>query len=376
MILTNETDLWSSYDWQMENQITDLAGLEPHLNLTEQERIDFEQCDELFKVRISPYWLSLMDKDNPNCPIRRQSLPNSEELTINLHDKEDPLNEEADMKVPGLTHRYPDRVLLYAVNVCAMYCRHCTRKRKVSSPSSAVRKQQLQGAINYIREHTEVRDIVVSGGDPLSLDDETLDWLLGSLRAIPHVEIIRLGTRMPCTMPFRITDAFVEMVKKHHPIFVNTQFNHPRECTAEAKAACERLVNAGCVVGNQTVLLKGVNDDPEIIKTLNKKLLTMRVRPYYLYMCDLSRGIGHFRTSLDKAMEIMKALRGWTSGLAVPAFVIDAPGGGGKIPILPNYVKKIEGDKVVMVNYKGDECTYFLGETSKIADNVESVVGM
>jgi lysine 2,3-aminomutase len=285
-------------------------------------------------------------------------VPTLGELVFTPVDLEDPLAEERDMPVPGITHRYPDRVLFYTTHNCPVYCRHCTRKRKVADPTSAAAKQQIEGGLKYIEEHTEIRDIVISGGDPLSLSDERLDYLLGRLRAIPHVEIFRLGTRNLVTLPQRITDDFVKIVRKYHPVFVNTHFNHPKECTAEAFEACRRVADAGCVIGNQMVLLKGVNDSPPLVKELNHKLLMMRVRPYYIYQCDLAQGISHFRTPVETGLEIIEALRGHTSGLAVPHFVVDGPDGGGKIPLAPNYVVKHEGKTWVLRNYAGKQFTY------------------
>jgi lysine 2,3-aminomutase len=280
------------------------------------------------------------------------------ELNFAPNDLDDPLAEERDMPVPGITHRYPDRVLFYTTHNCPVYCRHCTRKRKVSDPTSATAKAQIEGALAYIEEHSEIRDIVISGGDPLSLSDDRLDYILGRLRAIPHVEIFRLGTRNLVTLPQRVTDDFVRMLRAHHPVYVNTHFNHPKECTAEAFEAARKLADAGCVIGNQMVLLKGVNDDPVVVKELNHKLLLMRIRPYYIYQCDLSKGISHFRTPVEAGLRIIRALRGHTSGLAVPHFVVDAPNGGGKIPLNPDYVVSHQGKRWVLRNYAGEEFTY------------------
>jgi lysine 2,3-aminomutase len=292
-----------------------------------------------------------MDPEDPTCPVRLQSVPTSGELHILPSDLDDPLAEERDMPVRGLTHRYPDRVLFYITHHCPVYCRHCTRKRKVANPTSAAAKRQIDDGIAYITKHTEVRDVVVSGGDPLSMSDDRLDDILGRLRAIPHIEIFRLGTRNLVTLPQRITDGFARMLRKHQPVFLNTHFNHPKECTAEAFEAARKLVDAGCVVGNQMVLLKGINDDPKIVKELNQKLLMMRIKPYYIYQCDMAKGISHFRTPIETGLEIMESLRGWTSGLAVPHFVIDAPNGGGKVPLTPSYVVGREGKRVLLRNY-------------------------
>jgi lysine 2,3-aminomutase len=349
---------WNNWIWQQQKRVKNLDDLRKVINVTDEEVKAYEGSVEMFNMSITPYYAALMDPNDPNCPIRLQAVPKIGELHVAPEDMEDPLAEERDMPVPGLTHRYPDRVLFYTTHNCAMYCRFCTRKRKVSDPGSAAQKQQLDGALEYIRNHPEIRDVVVSGGDPLSNSDERLDYILGSLRAIPHVEMFRLGTRNLVTLPQRITDDFIYMLRKHHPVYVNTHFNHPKECTREAYDACRRLADAGVPISNQAVLLKGVNDSVEIFKELNHKLLMMRVRPYYIYQCDLSQGIGHFRTPIEKGFEIIEGLRGWTSGLAVPHMVIDAPGGGGKIPILPDYYQGKVGRTVTLRNYKGEKFTY------------------
>jgi len=349
---------WNDWQWQQRNRVTTLDALDRVIDVTEDERTAFEKSHAEFHMGITPYYAALMDPTDPNCPIRLQSVPAQGELHVLPEDLEDPLAEERDMPVPGITHRYPDRVLFYTTHNCPVYCRHCTRKRKVSDPTTAAAKKQLEGGLEYIAAHPEIRDIVISGGDPLSLSDDRLDYILGRLRDIPHVEMFRLGTRNLVTLPQRVTDDFVHMLRKHHPVFVNTHFNHPKECTAEAFEACRKLADAGCVIGNQMVLLKGVNDDAKIVKELNHKLLMMRVRPYYIYQCDLSQGISHFRTPISKGLEIMEALRGHTSGLAVPQFVVDAPGGGGKIPLLPEYVVKREGKRLVLRNFENEEFVY------------------
>ncbi|NUM89430.1 MAG: lysine 2,3-aminomutase [Bdellovibrionales bacterium] len=350
---------WNSWIWQQQNRVRNLEGLEKVIRVTDDEKKAYEGSVEMFNMSITPYYASLMEPEDPNCPVRLQAVPKLGELTIRPEDLEDPLAEERDMPVPGITHRYPDRVLFYTTHNCAMYCRFCTRKRKVSDPGSAAQKQQLDNGLEYIRNHPEIRDVVISGGDPLSNSDERLDYILSSLRAMPHIEMFRIGTRNLVTLPQRITDDFVHMVKQYHPVFVNTHFNHPKECTREAMDACRRLADAGVAISNQMVLLKGINDDPKIVKALNHKLLMMRVRPYYIYQCDLSQGISHFRTPIEKGLEIIESLRGWTSGLAQPHLVIDAPGGGGKIPILPQYLLAKEGKKVTLRNYKQQQFTYF-----------------
>jgi len=353
------TARWDDWTWQQRERITRLEQLEKVLHLTDDERRAVKETDAEFHMGITPYYAALMDRNDPNCPIRLQSVPTMGELTIAAADLEDPLAEERDMPVPGITHRYPDRVLFYTTHNCPVYCRHCTRKRKVSDPTSAAAKKQIEDSLAYIAAHTEIRDVVVSGGDPLSLSDDRLDYILGRLRAIPHVEIFRLGTRNLVTLPQRVTDDFVRMLRKHHPVFVNTHFNHPKECTAEAFEAARRLADAGCMIGNQMVLLKGVNDDPKVVKELNHKLLLMRIRPYYIYQCDLSRGISHFRTPVESGIRIIEHLRGHTSGLAVPHFVVDAPNGGGKIPVQPQYVVEHEGKRWLLRNYAGKQFEYF-----------------
>jgi len=312
------------------------------------------QLDKFFQARINPYYLSLIQERDD--PIWKQCVPSSEELE-DFDGSEDPLNEDAMSPVPNITHRYPDRVLFLVTSQCGMYCRFCTRKRKVGN-SDKISMRNLESAFKYIEQHKEIRDVILSGGDPLMLTDTMLEKILKRLRLIPHLEIIRIGSKMPCVLPQRITPKLCSMLKKYHPIYVNTHFNHPREVTAESKKACEMLADAGCPVGNQTVLMKGVNDDPATIKLLMQKLLFMRVKPYYLYMADETKGANHFRTSIRKGIEIMDSLRGHTSGLAVPYFVIDAPGGGGKIPILPEYVLHHDEEKIIMRNYKGDIFMY------------------
>lgn len=350
---------WHSWIWQQQHRIKSMDQLEKVINVTDNERMAFEKSNEMFHMGITPYYATLMDKDDPNCPVRLQSVPNQGELTILPTDLEDPLAEERDMPVPGVTHRYPDRVLFYTTHNCPVYCRHCTRKRKVSDPGSAAQLQQLENGLKYIEGNKAIRDVIISGGDPLSLGDDRLEWILSRLRACDHIETIRLGSRNLVTLPFRLTDNFVNILKKYHPIHVNTHFNHPKECTREAFDAATRLADAGCTLGNQTVLLKGVNDDWRIMKELMHKLMLMRIRPYYIYQCDLSQGISHFRTPIEKGVEIIENLRGHTSGLCIPQFVVDAPGGGGKIPVNPNYVVSHEGKKWVLRNFRKQEFVYY-----------------
>ncbi|HRK02318.1 MAG TPA: KamA family radical SAM protein [Oligoflexia bacterium] len=350
---------WHSWIWQQQQRIKSMEQLEKAINVTPDERLAFEKSNEMFHMGITPYYATLMDKDDPNCPVRQQSVPKTSELTILATDLEDPLAEERDMPVPGVTHRYPDRVLFYTTHNCPVYCRHCTRKRKVSDPGSAAQLAQLENGLKYIEGNKAIRDVIISGGDPLSLGDDRLEWIISRLRACDHIEIIRLGSRNLVTLPFRITDAFINMLRKYHPIHINTHFNHPKECTREAFDTAAKLADAGFTLGNQAVLLKGVNDDPAIMKELMHRLMLMRIRPYYIYQCDLSQGISHFRTPIEKGIEIIEALRGHTSGLCVPHFVVDAPGGGGKIPIMPNYVVKHEGKQWTLRNYAKKQYTYY-----------------
>ena len=349
---------WNSWIWQQQKRIKSMEVLEKVINVTDEEREAFAKSHEMFNMGITPYYASLMDPNDPNCPIRLQSVPKLGELTILTDELEDPLAEERDMPVPGVTHRYPDRVLFYTSHNCPVYCRHCTRKRKVSDPSSATQTKQLEEGLAYIAAHKEIRDVVISGGDPLSNSDERLEYILSRLRAMEHIQVFRIGTRNLVTLPQRVTEQFAQMVSKYHPVYIHTHFNHPKECTQEAFDVCARLANAGCMINNQMVLLKGVNDKPEIVKELNHRLLMMRVRPYYIFQCDMTQGIGHFRTPVEVGMNIIEHLRGWTSGMAVPHFVIDTPGGGGKIPVLPNYVVSHEGKQWILRNYKKKQFEY------------------
>lgn len=318
------------------------------------DRTVAESLNEFFQVRINPYYLGLIRE--PGDPIWLQCVPDIRELN-DFDADDDPLNEDAMSPVPNITHRYPDRALFLTTSQCGLYCRFCTRKRKVGDQDK-ISMKGLEAAFNYLEQHTEIRDVILSGGDPLMLTDVMLEKILKRLRTIPHIEIIRLGTKMPCVLPQRITPKLVEMLKKYHPIYVNTHFNHPWEITPESSKACEMLSNAGCPVGNQMVLMKGVNDDPLVVRELMQKLLKIRVRPYYIYMADQTKGTHHFRTSIAKGLEIIEKLRGWTSGLAVPHFVIDAPGGGGKIPLIPNYVLHYDEDKIILRNYENKVFAY------------------
>jgi len=352
---------WKNWKWQIRNSIQSMEDLLKilKLDLSREEKAQLEMTLEKFPMSITPYYLSLIDpSDFDNDPIAKQAIPQPSELIMNVCDMEDPLAEDKDSPVAHLTHRYPDRVLLHASNLCSMYCRHCTRKRKVGDHDRIPGFDELQPALDYIREHQEVRDVLISGGDPLMLSDEALDRLLSAVSDIPHVEMIRIGTRMPVVLPYRITENLISIFKKYKPLYINTHFNHPREVTRSSRQALDMLVEAGVVMGNQSVLLAGINDCPRILKSLNHKLLQNRVRPYYLYQCDLSEGLSHFRTPVGKGIEIMESLIGHTSGLAVPTYVIDAPGGGGKIPVMPQYLISWSTNKVVLRNYEGVITTY------------------
>jgi len=352
---------WTDWKWQMRNCIKSVDQFETLLGieLEEKQRKKIELTIKKFPLSITPYYLSLINaEDYQNDPTFLQAFPAPAELEIHQNDMADPLAEDQDSPAPGITHRYPDRVLFHVSNVCAMYCRHCTRKRKVGDVDSLPGKSEMKAGLEYIRSNPAVRDVLLSGGDPLMLSDEVLDWLLTELGEIPHVEVVRIGSRIPVVLPYRITEQLVTMLKKHNPVWLNTHFNHPREVTASSREALARLADAGIPLGNQTVLLAGVNDCPRIMKSLVHKLVQNRVRPYYLYQCDLSEGLSHFRTPVGKGIEIMESLRGHTSGFAVPTYVVDAPGGGGKIPLNPNYLISLSTNKVVLRNYEGVITTY------------------
>jgi len=344
---------WEDWHWQLANRITDLAELKKVINLTPEEDAGIQDCLKSLRMAITPYYASLMDKDNPNCPVRRQAVPTSRELHLGNYDLLDPLSEETDSPVPGLTHRYPDRVLLLVTDQCSMYCRHCTRRRIAGQHDQPLALERIQLALNYIGSTLQIRDVLISGGDPFTMGDDRLEFIISSLREIPHVEIIRIGTRIPVVLPQRITPELIKMLSKYHPIWINTHFNHPLELTFEARQALAKLANAGIPLGNQSVLLRGVNDCPNTMKRLVQDLVYNRVRPYYIYQCDLSQGIEHFRTTVSKGIEIIENLRGHTSGYAVPTFVVDAPGGGGKIPVMPQYLISQGKNQVVLRNYEG-----------------------
>ena len=349
---------WNDWKWQTSNRIKTAKDLKKYINLTKDEEETILNILGHLRMAITPYYLTLIDPSNPDCPIRQQAIPFGSELIVGKNDLYDPLAEDHDSPVPGLTHRYPDRVLFLITDMCSVYCRHCTRRRFAGTKDAELKLEQINNAIEYIREHEEVNDVLLSGGDAFMVSDERIEYILKKLREIDHVQVIRFGTRTPVVMPQRVTEKLVNMLKKYHPIWVNTHFNHPNELTPESKKAIDLLADAGIPVGNQSVLLSGVNDCVHIMRKLVKGLIAIRVRPYYLYQCDLSVGIEHFRTSVSKGIEIIEGLRGHISGFAVPTFVIDAPGGGGKIPVMPNYVISHAPGKIVLRNFEGVITTY------------------
>lgn len=349
---------WNDWHWQVENRLNTVDQIKQVVNLTAEEEADITKVMDGFRVGITPYYASLMDPDDPSCPVRMQAVPIIEETHRAEADMLDPLHEDEDSPAPGLTHRYPDRVLFLITDQCSMYCRHCTRRRLAGETDGARSREDIDACIEYIRKTPVVRDVLLSGGDCLCVEDETLEYIFTELRKIDHVEIVRLGSRTPVVMPMRITDKLCEMIKKFHPVWLNTHFNHPKEMTPEAAEACRKLADAGIPLGNQSVLLRGVNDDVHVMRNLMHVLVKNRVRPYYIYQCDLSLGISHFRTPVSKGIEIIEGLRGHTSGYAVPTFVVDAPGGGGKTPVMPQYVISQTPDKVILRNYEGVITTY------------------
>ena len=360
-------ELWNDWHWQVKNRVETLEDLKKYIALTAEEEEGVRRTLGRLRMAITPYYLSLMDLDDPYDPIRRQAVPTAHELEAAPYEAADPLHEDTDSPVKGLTHRYPDRVLFLVTDQCSMYCRHCTRRRFAGQKDCAVPMEQIEKCIEYIRGHEEVRDVLLSGGDALMLSDALLEKIIAEIRAIDHVEIIRIGTRTPVVCPQRITPELCAMLKKYHPIWVNTHFNHPNEITPEAAAACARLADAGIPLGNQSVLLAGVNDCVHVMKKLVNELVYIRVRPYYLYACDPSLGLSHFRTPVSKGIEIMEGLRGHTSGLCVPTFVVDAPGGGGKTPVLPTYLISQKPGKIVLRNFEGVITTYT--EPSRYEEN-------
>jgi len=348
---------WGNWQWQMKHRISDSQVLAKLLPLTPRQRTEIERVGKTFRWAVSPYYLSLMDDTDPFDPIRLQGLPTQAELFEDFGE-EDPMGEEITSPAPSITRRYPDRLIINVTNMCAMYCRHCQRRRNIGETDTHSPRFQLEEALDYIRVNPEIRDVLVTGGDALLLSDQTLDWLLGELHAIPHVEIKRLGTRAPVTIPMRITDELCAILAKYPPIYINTQFNHPKEVTEDAKKAADKLVAAGVVLGNQAVLLKGINNKPAIMKKLNQELLKIRVRPYYIFHAKNVKGTRHFVTPIQDGIAIIEQLRGYTSGLAVPTYIINAPKGGGKTPIAPQYLISLDDNKAVLRTWEGKYIDY------------------
>ena len=361
---TAESD-WKDWVWQLKNRLTTTEQLERHMTLTPEEKAGCDFANQKLALAITPYFFNLVDRSDPVCPIRKQVIPRAGEMVVSEEEMIDSLGEDEHSPVPGLVHRYPDRVLFLVTDRCAAYCRYCTRSRLVSNAQDYNFHPEYEQGLRYIEAHPEIRDVLLSGGDPLLLSDKKLEHLLSRLRAIPHVEFIRIGSRIPVFLPQRITPELCELFKKYGPIWMSIHVNHPRECAAELRDACERLSFAGVPLGNQSVLLRGVNDDADVMKALVHRLLRMRVRPYYLYQMDLITGSGHFKVDVRKGVEIMRALRGHTTGYAVPQYVIDAPGGGGKVPINPDYVESVDDEEIVFRNFEGRVFRYPLKSTPK-----------
>lgn len=352
------SDKWADYKWQLRNRLTSLETMEGKINFSESELAGIRETSGKLATAITPHYYSLIDPDDENCPIRKQVVPRIEESLVSPAEMADPCGEDSHMPVPGLVHRYPDRVLFLVTDRCASYCRYCTRSRVVSGVGDQRLEMQWEMAFKYLEKTPQVRDVLLSGGDALLLSDKQLDKLLTRLRSIPHIEFVRIGSRIPIFLPQRITPDLCEMLSKHHPLFISIHTNHAKELTEEVKEGLERLANAGIQLGNQSVLLKGINDSVEIQKELCHRLLMCRVKPYYLYQCDLIHGSEHLRTSVKKGIEIIEGLRGHTTGYAIPQYVVDAPGGGGKIPVNPDYIVSHDKEKVVLRNYEGKLYTY------------------
>jgi len=352
---------WNDWRWQLRNRIRDIEGLERLIELTDDERAAVLRRTGALPVGFTPYYASLISRDDPSDPIRKTMIPVQAEFVRSPGEMDDPLGEDPRSPVPGLVHTYTDKVLFLVTDFCATYCRYCTRSRLVGAGEFLPDRKLWEQALDYIRTHGEVRDVLLSGGDPLILSDDRLEWLLARLHEIPHVEFLRIGTKIPAVMPQRITPALVKMLKKYHPLFFSIHFTHPAELTKEAASACARIADAGIPMGSQTVLLAGVNDDPAVMKELMLGLLKMRVKPYYLHQCDAVAGSAHFRTPIATGKNIIRQLHGHTTGYAVPTYMLDAPGGGGKVPLTPDYVEGREGEAVVLRNHNGDKYHYYDG---------------
>ncbi|MBS4534659.1 glutamate 2,3-aminomutase [Clostridium sp. D2Q-14] len=366
-VLNGTEEDWEDYRWQLSNRISDVKILEKLIDLTPEEKRQIEEVGKKYRWAISPYYVSLMDKKDKYDPIRMLSIPMEVELTDEIGDN-DPMAEEFTNPAGSITRRYPDRLIVNVTNECAMYCRHCQRRRNIGQEDQHKTTDIIQESIDYIRENEEIRDVLITGGDPLTLPDNRLEWILNELKNIPHVEYIRIGSRIPVTMPQRITDELVSMLKKYHPIYINTHFNHPKEVSEEAKKACEKLSNAGIPLGNQAVLLNGINNDKYVMRLLNQELLKIRVRPYYIFHAKHVKGTTHFNTSVDDGIEIMEYLRGYTSGLAIPTYIVNAPKGQGKTPILPQYLISRGKDFIKIRTWEGNVVEYENHPTKNIKE--------
>ncbi len=365
----NTTDQqWGDWKWQAAHRYRRLEDLERVIELSASERAGIERGGSMLPVGITPYYMALVSDDDSEHPLRRTVVPSLNEFVRTEGEADDPLGEDGHSPVPGLVHRYPDRVLLLALDYCTTYCRYCTRSRVVGHGEISASQERLERAFDYIRRTPTIRDVLLSGGDPLSLKDDKLDWILTRLREIPHVEFVRIGTKMPAVLPQRITPELIKILRKHHPLWMSLHFIHPDECTPEAFAACARLADAGIPLGAQAVLLKGVNDDADTLRELTHRLLLMRVRPYYLYQCDPISGSAHFRTNVERGVELVRGLRGHTTGYGVWTYVVDAPGGGGKIPLQHQYVLGREGDELVLENFAQERYRYPDPETAGVPD--------
>lgn len=356
-ILNAKEENWNDWHWQLRNRIKDVESLKRFIELSNKEIEQIKSVSKVYRWAISPYYLSLIDNNNRFDPVRLLAIPTDLELE-DYHESLDPMAEEYTNPSGAITRRYPDRLIINVTNECAMYCRHCQRRRNIGTKDRATSKAKIQESLNYIRDNTEIRDVLITGGDPLTLSNQMLEWILKELKAIKHIEIIRIGTRTPVTMPQRITDKLVTMLKKYHPLYINTHFNHPKEVTLASKKACEKLANAGIQLGNQAVLLNGINNDKFIMRCLNQELLKIRVRPYYIFHAKKVKGTHHFQTSIDDGLEIMEYLRGYTSGLAIPTYIVNAPLGKGKTPILPDYLISRGKDYVMIRTWEGNVIKY------------------
>ncbi len=351
-------ELWGDWKWQLKNRITSLEAIQELIPLTKREEQGIKRASGRLSMAITPYFFSLIDREDPKCPIRKQAIPRLEEFSLSSGELVDPCGEDSHTPVPGLVHRYPDRVLLLVTDSCAMYCRYCTRKRMVGEELPPMSIAQFDEALKYIRTKKQIRDVLISGGDPLMMKTEVLESYIKRLRDISHIEIIRIGTRVPVTLPMRVDEGLASMLKKYHPLYLSIHFSHPKEITPEVAKACGLLADAGIPLGSQTVLLRGINDRPSAMKKLMQELLRIRVRPYYIYQCDMAMGTSHFRTPVAVGINIMEELRGHTTGYAVPTFVVDAPGGGGKIPVAPAYLISQAKGRITLRNYENKIFNY------------------